>query len=400
MHGQPCLAPGGLLYFYSSQSVKTIFEICSLVHSTTQLQFADALSSLSFFLHFTYFMQTCPRSPSRPHSGTSGLLLPNAFMPHWLWTLAQHWSSCARHLDMVELFCGEGNLSAAFQEKGFRTRQLDRENGPSQDLGNMTGLRSAIRAIMALKVGALLWLGPPCKNWVFLSMPQHKRKRSNAFLGEHASAQTKEANSLVYIVAALVRLAVARGVHYIIEQPIDSRMLHTACMSKALKLTHAQTTVTYLAAFCTNFPCSKGLHLCGTAPILKALRRNLPSNRPSERVYIKDDFSGCITGGPDLEKTQHYPQEFGRAARNLIYSSPVQYLSFASSTNCSWRFKNTRSLVLRPSPGRGGLVTKLPPGTRGRLVASDFQHLGEHRKGRRARFRRAASHCSVRCGEH
>ena len=235
-------------------------------------------------------------------------------MPHWLWSLAQDWHRCPRHLDMVELFCGEGQLSTAFKEKGFRTRQLDRERSPSQDLGNMTGLRNAIQAIMAMKVGALLWLGPPCKNWVFLSTPQHKRKRSNAFLGEQPNSKTSEANSLVYVVAALVRLAVARGVHYILEQPIDSRMLHTACMSKAMKLTQAQTIVTYLAAFCTDFPCCKGLHLCGTAPILKALRRNLPPCRPSEQVYIKNDFSGTVTGGPDLEKTQHYPREFGDAA--------------------------------------------------------------------------------------
>jgi hypothetical protein len=220
---------------------------------------------------------------------------------------------------MVELFCGEGQLSAAFKEKGFRTRQLDRDRSPSQDLGNMTGLQNAIQAIMALKVGALLWLAPPCKNWVFLSMPQHKRKRSNAFLGQHPNAQTREANSLVYVVAALVRLAVARGVHYILEQPIDSRMLQTACMSKALKLTQAQTTVTYLAAFCTDFPCCKGLHLCGTAPILRGLRRNLPPICPSAQVYVKDDFTGAISGGPDLEKTQAYPQEFGYAARNLIF---------------------------------------------------------------------------------
>ena len=147
-------------------------------------------------------------------------------------------------------------------------------------------------------------------------MPQSKRKHSNAFLGERPNSKTSEANSLVYVVADLVYLAVAWGAHYILEQPIDSRMLLTASLSKATKLTQAQTIVTYLAAFCADFPRWKGLRLHGAAPILRALRQNLPPSRPSEQVYVKDDFSGAVTGGPDLEKTQHCPREFGDAAQS------------------------------------------------------------------------------------
>lgn len=236
-------------------------------------------------------------------------------MPGWILTLAEtHYSQQPQDIDMAELFCGEGQLSAAFARLGFRTKSLDREHGPSEDLSNLTGLKCAIQTIMSLKPNGLLWLGPPCKNWVFLSSPQHKRKRSNNFLGDTRKGKTLEANSLLYIVAGLIRLAVARGVHYIMEQPTDSSMLKTNCMGKVRRMTHAQTIVTYLSSFCPDFPCRKGLHLCGTAPILKKLQRNAPTTQTSEGIYVKDDFTGAVSGGPDLESTQNYPLEFGEAA--------------------------------------------------------------------------------------
>ena len=72
-------------------------------------------------------------------------------------------------------------------------------------------------------------------------MPQCKRKH-----GERPNSKTSKANSLVYVVAALVHVAVARRAHYILEQPIGSRMLLIASLSKATRPTQAQTIVTYL----------------------------------------------------------------------------------------------------------------------------------------------------------
>ena len=266
---------------------------------------------------FTNVLQPLCRSPHPP-----GLMqLPIHFIPFWLWALAEPHLHCNRHLDVLELFSGEGQLSSACAREGFSTQALDRENGPGEDLGNMTGLNFAIFNIMSLKAGALLWLGPPCKNWVFLSTPQHQWRQSNKYLGENPNNKTKEANSLVYLVAALIRLAVARGIYYVIEQPTDSRMLKTACTMKTLAMTQALTVVTYLSSFCTEFPCQKGLHLCGTANILRALRRNPPpSSRHSESVYIKNDFTGAVSGGPDLESTQHYPREFGEAVATSFFT--------------------------------------------------------------------------------
>ena len=93
--------------------------------------------------------------------------LPSHFVPVWLWALAEPWLHCERDLDVLELFSGEGQLSSACQRQGFRTQAMDRENGPTQDLGNVTGLKWAIFYIMSLKTGGLLWLGPPCKNLFF-----------------------------------------------------------------------------------------------------------------------------------------------------------------------------------------------------------------------------------------
>ena len=38
------------------------------------------------------------------------------------------------------------------------------------------------------------------------------------------------------------------------------------------------------------------------------------ASAPNDEVYTKDIFSGAVAGGPELEKTQIYPIEFGEAA--------------------------------------------------------------------------------------
>ena len=241
--------------------------------------------------------------------------LPCGFLPGWLWCLALPWLECVRDLDFLEVCCGQGNLFRAFLNAGLQAIGIDREHGPEQDIGNIVGLKFLVRSIMRLKAGALLWLGPPCKNWIFLSSSRHNRKYSNGFLGQKQDGSTKEANSLLYILGGCIRLAVSRGVHFILEQPIDSLMMKTACMAKTIRMTHARTIVTYLAAFCDTFPCPKGLHLCGTPKFLKALSRNTPAmaSAPSNEVYTKDVFNGTVAGGPELAKTQVYPMEFGEA---------------------------------------------------------------------------------------
>jgi hypothetical protein len=246
----------------------------------------------------------------------NGTQLPCVFLPYWLRRLASPWLMCDRDLDFLEVCCGQGNLRRAFLDAGFQAIGMDREHGPEQDIGNMVGLKFLVRSIMRLKAGGLLWLAPPCKNWIFLSSSRHKRKQSNGYLGQKQDGPIKEANSLLYILAGCIRLAVSRGVHFILEQPIDSQMMKTACMAKAIRMTHAQTIATYLAAFCRTFPCPKGLHLCGAPRLLKALSRNPPAmaSAPNDEVYTKDVFSGAVTGGPELEKTQIYPIEFGEAA--------------------------------------------------------------------------------------
>jgi hypothetical protein len=95
------------------------------------------------------------------------MLLPHEFLPWWLWRLASRSLMCHRDLDFLEVFCGEGNLCKAFVDRGFQAIGMDREHGPEQDLGNVTGLEYLVHSVMRLKAGGLLWLAPPCKNWIF-----------------------------------------------------------------------------------------------------------------------------------------------------------------------------------------------------------------------------------------
>lgn len=131
-------------------------------------------------------------------------------------------------------------------------------------------------------------------------------------------AGSTEANCLAYVTAALIRLAVARGAQYIIEQPQDSKMFLTAPLQKAFRMSLATKVSTYLKAFSPTFLCNKGLTLYGTADCMRALQRNPPldASGADESVYARDHFGG-ISGGPALAKTAAYPPEFGHAVGPL-----------------------------------------------------------------------------------
>jgi hypothetical protein len=49
------------------------------------------------------------------------------------------------------------------------------------------------------------------------------------------------------------------------------------------------------------------------------------ASAPSNEVYAKDVFDGAVTGGPDLEKTQVYPIEFGEAALCMQIACNMTY---------------------------------------------------------------------------
>jgi hypothetical protein len=128
-----------------------------------------------------------------------------------------------RNLDLFEMFAGMGNLSFAFRAKGFKSEGFDVSSNPKEDLSTTVGFILALRGVLRLKIGALLWGGVPCSTWVYISRGTSGRSAWQP-MGNTTMPCVRAANLVTARFAALVLLAVARGAQWLVEQPGSSVM--------------------------------------------------------------------------------------------------------------------------------------------------------------------------------
>jgi hypothetical protein len=251
----------------------------------------------------------CPAEARSPHQGV--------FLPDWLCHITAEFTQEPREHDMVELFCGEAELTQAGHRARLTVASMDRNQGTIGDITTMRGLRRAVQLVMSLKPGGLLWLAPPCSSWVFLSTRSHCRAAANKWAGNQQTHQVREANMVAVLVAALIRLATVRLVQMVLEQPSDSCMHQFGPIKKALSMVAAQNVRTWLGAFSTAVTCPKPLCLYFTAGWTRALFRNKPPNKRADRSVYTVAPDGRVTGGKGLQATAAYPPEFGEAVTTL-----------------------------------------------------------------------------------
>ena len=241
-------------------------------------------------------------------------------LPFWVQSLLEPHVHCERHLDAVELFAGQAEITQALQAAFFTALGVDASDGRAEsNMLSYRGFLNALHLIMRIKPKGLLWLAPPCSSWVYMSSSWHKRGKRNRHRGATRWCDIREANSLGCIVAILVLVASWRQVYYILEQPKGSKLLKFRPLQDALRNTGASTLTTYLRSFCPTFPIKKPLSLCYTAPWAVLLSRPMPTTpRASINVYIKDAVTGQVTGKGGLAETAAYPPEFARAVPSLV----------------------------------------------------------------------------------
>ena len=96
--------------------------------------------------------------------------------------LPEHWGNGApeqrsqvvttqRDLDVVELWSGAGHIAGAARESGHVAAEFDIERIPghtnvagptSEDITTKGGFRRALRLVLRLRAGGLLWMAPLC----------------------------------------------------------------------------------------------------------------------------------------------------------------------------------------------------------------------------------------------
>ena len=91
------------------------------------------------------------------------------------------------------------------------------------DLLEDNGFALAIRLVLSLSQGALLWVALPCSSWIWINRGTSGRNRL-LWAGNTTLKYIHDANKMVSRTVLLLWIASWRGVTWVLEQPISSVM--------------------------------------------------------------------------------------------------------------------------------------------------------------------------------
>lgn len=235
------------------------------------------------------------------------------FTPTWALPLLQPLLSQPRDLDAVEAFSGAGHLAAALARAGLRVETFDKVDDCRQNVLTFSGMLYLFALVARIREGGLLWLGPPCSMWVWMSASVHRRNADNSFYGDMSNASVREGNSIAVIVATTIRVAFARHVQIFYEQPKSSVQPCLPPMKVALGLCRMKKVITWLGAFSESLPIGKPLQIWSNCRCLPRLQRQQPQNKPEDHGMYTVSLDGRVTGHSSLSLSAAYPPEFGAA---------------------------------------------------------------------------------------
>ena len=144
---------------------------------------------------------------------------------------SSEWGNLPRDLDVVELWSGAGTTAKAARERGLRAAEFDKYRIPGQtdvegvqneDFTTLTGFKRAVSLVMRLRPGGLLGMGPDCSSFGFGPSSICQRRAAEAFAGDQTRDCVKHGNLMAHAAGLFLCLALARDVHFWMENPAGS----------------------------------------------------------------------------------------------------------------------------------------------------------------------------------
>lgn len=138
----------------------------------------------------------------------------------------------ARDLHVVELWAGVASIVGAATLQNYASVAFDLNRCPgvtdvpgeeSEDITTLEGFKKAMTLVLRLCEGGLLALGPDCSSFTFPNSSRHKRKAGDE-VGDLLYQPVNVGNLMAVIALFLCQLALARRVHFALENPPDSHM--------------------------------------------------------------------------------------------------------------------------------------------------------------------------------
>ncbi len=160
---------------------------------------------------------------------------PDAVFGFTVRALNDGYADGVRDIDCVELFSGVGSVWRAAQDAGFAAVGFDKTLDPSQDIGLQSGFLLAARLVLRIRPSGLLWLAPMCSSFCWLCVSTTVRKRHNDYVGDLKNPHVVAGNHAAMASVLLMSLAVFRGVHCILENPVGSRMWPFLTCAQAIR---------------------------------------------------------------------------------------------------------------------------------------------------------------------
>jgi hypothetical protein len=170
------------------------------------------------------------------------------------------WTQVPRDLACIEVFSGVGSVTSAALALGFAASSYDKNRVPgttdspqsphSEDITTDVGFKNAVRLVMRLRVGGLLWLAPVCSSWGFMNSSHCKRHASSGYIGDLSCAPVRMGNLIANASAFLILLAKGRAAEAAMENPAQSTIFKFAPVAGVIRSLSMVRSVTHRCAFC------------------------------------------------------------------------------------------------------------------------------------------------------
>ena len=189
----------------------------------------------------------------------------------------------------------------------------------SEDMTTKDGFFRAVRLVMRLREGGLLWLAPVCSSWVGLNISRTKRSSANQFRGNPSYAPVALGNIMALACAILMEVAHRRGVQVVIENPPSSTLFRFPALEQALGRLTAFVCTTCRCAFDKSKDGTrlwKQYKLVASAGWIRQLARQCPCKSQKHQAltvtWTNSAGKRCFKGVKNLlQKSAEYPPAFG-----------------------------------------------------------------------------------------
>ena len=176
-----------------------------------------------------------------------------------------------------ELYSGTGWLTHAFQIAGDRCLPYDVKLDPiNNDILTTLGLLCALRMLMRVWEGGLVWSGQVCSTWVWLARSSTRRTWQLP-LGNLLCPCVRAGNAMAARTAIFACFCYARKLDFVVKQPASSllwrhdALRHVAFCARKLGYVYHQIS-TFMSQF--NAPTNKPTTLTGNCSWSHALARD------------------------------------------------------------------------------------------------------------------------------